>query len=215
MALVDLGTSAGLNLIADDLPALWVDEHEHPMPLEPRPPVGLRLGIDRAPLDVRRADDAMWLRACVWPSDRQRLARLEQAIGAFKARVDAPVLEARALANAATMLDSLPDAMFVLCVQTIVRDYLAPDERKRYEHGMREFLLKRPRSACVVELEVDLVNTKVSEQSAAIVARFVNREADLEELVLARTHPHPRQLFTNRDSIDAFTAAFRDTGSVA
>jgi hypothetical protein len=209
MALVDLGTSAGLNLVADALPALWVDEHGDPVPIEPRPPIALRLGLDRAPLDVRRADDAMWLRACVWPSDRQRLSRLEQAIKAFKTRVDVPVREARPLGTAATRLDSLPTDMFVLCMQTIVRDYLAPDERKRYEHGLHAFLLKRPRSACVVELEVELENAKVSEQSATIVARFARREADLEALLLARTHPHPRQLFTNRESVDSFIAAFR------
>jgi hypothetical protein len=44
IALVDLGTSAGLNLVADDLPALWVDENDAPVPVQPRPPLGLRLG---------------------------------------------------------------------------------------------------------------------------------------------------------------------------
>jgi hypothetical protein len=214
VALVDLGTSAGLNLIADDLPALWVDEHGHSLPIEPRPPVALRLGIDVNPLDVRRDDDAMWLRACVWPSDRRRLARLEQAIEAFKARpvADIPLLEARPLGSAAARLDSLPDDTLVLCVQTIVRDYLAPDERKRYEHGMRELLLRRPpRSAVMVELELDPANVKISERSATIIVRFADRRGRLHELLLARTHPHPRQLFTNRKSVEAFTAAFRPT----
>jgi hypothetical protein len=35
------------------------------------------LGLDLAPLDMRGEDAAMWLRACVWPSDRPRLLRLE------------------------------------------------------------------------------------------------------------------------------------------
>jgi hypothetical protein len=216
MALIDLGTSAGLNLVADDLPEPWVDEHEVPITLAPRPPIALRLGLDVAPLDVRRTDDAMWLRACVWPSDRMRLARLDQAIRVFAAstaRADAPVLEACALANADARLSSLPDGIFVLCTQTIVRDYLAPTERERYEAGMREFLLRRaPHSVLMAELEVDLGNVEVPNRSATIVFRFATPEGRLSELLMARTHPHPRQLFINADALTSFTAAFARAG---
>lgn len=216
MALVDLGTSAGLNLVADDLPAPWVDEHEVPIELVPRPPIALRLGLDIAPLDVRRADDATWLRACVWPSDRTRLARLDQAIRAFAARAardDAPVLEACRLADAAARLSSLPDGMFVLCTQTIVRDYLAPAERERYEAGMREFLRRRaPHSALMAELEVDLGDVDVPNRSATLVVRFATRDGSLRELVMARTHPHPRQLFIDADAVNAFSVAFARVG---
>jgi hypothetical protein len=30
----------------------------------------------------------------------------------------------------------------------------------------------------------------------------------MHELLLARTHPHPRQLFTDRGAVASFTAAF-------
>jgi hypothetical protein len=212
MALVDLGTSAGLNLVGDDLPALWVDEHGAPIPLEPRPPVSLRLGLDVAPLDVRRNDDALWLRACVWPSDRPRLARLEQAIQAFIARDlrgAAPMLETCALPDAPRRLSALPHTLFALGVQTIVRDYLTGDERARYEAEMRAWLLQRPpRSALVVELEVDLDSLKTPARSAAIVVRFAAADGQLHELAMARTHPHPRQLFTNDEAVERFIEAF-------
>ena len=213
MALVDLGASAGLNLIADDLPTLWVDDHEVPIPLEPRPPIAQRLGLDVAPLDVRDSDDAMWLRACVWPSDRPRLARLSHAIDAFIARsgrTGAPALEACALADAPARLSPLPGSMFVLCVQTIVRDYLAAAERERYEAGMRQFLMSRPpQSALIAELEVDPGSLEYAGKSATLVVRFRTTEGRLNELVMARTHPHPRQVFTNAEAIRAFTSAFR------
>lgn len=217
IALVDLGTSAGLNLVGDDLPALWVNEHGVPIPLDPRPPVAQRLGLDLAPLDVRRTDDAMWLRACVWPSDVARLMRLEQAIAALTERADrgeAPTLEACSLPSAPSRIASLPESVFVLCVQTIVRDYLAPAEREQYEAGMREFLLKRPpRSALIVELEVDLDSLDVPGRSAMVVFRFASAEGRLIDLLMARTHPHPRQLFIDADAVSAFADAFSAVGS--
>ena len=216
VALVDLGTSAGLNLIGDDLPAPWVDEHEVPIPIHPRPHVALRLGLDVGPLDVRRPDDALWLRACIWPSDGSRLTRLQQATQAFVAkgpRADAPTLEACALPDAPRRLASLPHDMFVLCVQTIVRDYLTRDERTKYEAGLRAFLLERPpRSALVAELEVDAESLNVPARSATIVCRFASTEGRLSEVLMAHTHPHPRQLFINTDAVGSFTDAFGAAG---
>jgi hypothetical protein len=51
----------------------------------PRLPAGIpeivfRRGIDVHPLDVNKEDDALWLRALVWPEDRQRAAILEKAM---------------------------------------------------------------------------------------------------------------------------------------
>jgi hypothetical protein len=212
IALVDLGTSAGLNLVGDDLPALWVDEQEVPIPIEPRPQVAMRLGLDVAPLDVRRTDDALWLRACIWPSDRSRLARLEQAIEAFTARGrrgDAPTLEQCALPDAPSRIALLPHSVFVLCIQTIVRDYLTRTERERYEAGMRKFLLGRPpRSALIVELEVDLDKLNVPPRSATMVFRFASADGSLNEMLMAHTHPHPRQLFIDAAAVRSFSDAF-------
>src|SRR5262249_22276402 len=36
-----------------------------------------RVGVDRDPVDVTGADDARWLRACLWPNQPERAARLE------------------------------------------------------------------------------------------------------------------------------------------
>ena len=217
IVLADLGTSAGLNLVADDLPALWMDEHDAPIPLEPRPPVALRLGLDASPLDVRQSDAAMWLRACVWPSDRGRLARLQQAIDAFKAhsnRADAPILEVCTLPDAPRRLSELPRDLFVLCMQTIVRDYLNTIEREHYEAGMREFLLTRaPRSALVVELEVDRGSLDVPARSATIVFHFAPAAGKVSDILVARTHPHPRQLFMDANGIQTFAGAFAPVGA--
>jgi hypothetical protein len=41
------------------------------------PEVVARVGIDLDPVDVTDADDARWLRACLWPDQPERVARLE------------------------------------------------------------------------------------------------------------------------------------------
>lgn len=128
----------------------------------------------------------MWLRACVWPSDLPRLSRLEQATEAFTAaRADRPLLEPCSLPAAPARLSLVPERMFVLCMQTIVRDYLTSPEGERYDDGIRRFLLERPPySALMVELEVDLGSLEVAPRSATLVFRFASVGGRLNELLM-------------------------------
>jgi hypothetical protein len=212
LALVDLGASAGLNLIADELPMPWIDEQGAALALVPRPGIGLRLGLDLAPLDVRAEEAAIWLRACVWPSDQPRLLRLEQGIAHFRAaasRADGPRLETCTLPEAPARLAELPSGMLALCMQIIVRDYLSPKDRERYEHGMRELLVARPpRSMLWVTLELE-PNGGSAERAVAITTRFLDAQGALRELLLARTHPHPQQLFCDATAANELCAAWR------
>ena len=41
------------------------------------PEVVARVGVDLDPVDVTDADEARWLRACLWPDQPERVARLE------------------------------------------------------------------------------------------------------------------------------------------
>lgn len=211
LTLVDLGASAGLNLVADSLPARWVDGTGAAVPVAPLPPIAMRLGIDVSPIDVANEEDAAWLRACVWPSDSARRARLEQAIAAYTARAaehGGPKLTACGLADVWPLLEVLPRDGVVLCVQTIVRDYLAADDRTRYELAKRNFLMARPpRSVFIAELELDTeagAAGAAPERSAAVTVRFREHgEREPKALVLARTHPHPRTLYVDTAAVAA------------
>jgi len=96
LGLLDAGASAGLNLLIDeyrlDYGALGALGPAHSpvvvecavrtpaLRLPPRlPSFSRRLGLDRSPVDVTKADDARWLLACVWP-DTGRLPRTAAAI---------------------------------------------------------------------------------------------------------------------------------------
>src|SRR5204862_8082828 len=48
-----------------------------PIPTRAMPEVVARVGVDLDPVDVTDADAARWLRACLWPDQPERVARLE------------------------------------------------------------------------------------------------------------------------------------------
>ena len=53
---------------------------DRPIPTRAMPEVVARVGVDLDPLDVNDAEDARWLRACLWPGQPERAARLEAEI---------------------------------------------------------------------------------------------------------------------------------------
>ena len=146
IALVDLGCSAGLNLVADMLDLAWIErtvQGERPLRVR-RPRVHARIGYDLRPGDVHDEPTVRWLRACVWPGQRDRRARLDAAIDAARR---APVFELHAagLVDVPARLDGdVPSGRFVLAYQTIVRDYLSADEQAAYTAGMCAWLGRHP-----------------------------------------------------------------------
>jgi hypothetical protein len=214
LALVDVGASAGLNLVADALPAPWTDERGDPLPVARSPDLVARLGLDAAPLDVRSSDGAQWLRALVWPGEPARLARLEAAIAAFRALDPArggPALErcsARdAPARAEEVAAAHPQAL-VLALQTVVREYLGAEEGAEYDRGMESWLLRSaPGSAAWLQLEhADEGATR--EWPSWIVARWREGSA-IRGVPLARCGYHPLALLVDRGAAQSFTAAFQ------
>jgi hypothetical protein len=214
-ALVDLGCSAGLNLVADKLPSPWRDESGGAVPTRPIPRIVERLGIDRRPLDALDPDVRSWLLACVWPGERERHERLAAALGAFEALSRAgegPALEALSLAEAPARIAAVRDDVSVLAVQTIVRDYLTEEVLARYVDGMRAWLEGRaPTRAYWVELElVRPADTAEAERMAAISVHFRPSSGTIRTLTLARTGPHPRVLAIQPDALAALAALAAD-----
>jgi hypothetical protein len=196
IALCDVGASAGLNLVADALPSIWTDPRGAPLEVVEAPAIVSRLGLDPEPLDAARDDDVRWLRACIWPGERDREARLDQAVQAFRAtriRPDAPVLAPVSARDVPTRLDLLSAAdggALVLAYQTVVRDFLAPAERAEYEAGMRGWVgAHPPGQALWMELEVV---TGTEPVAGALVAHVRAPSGEARSVELARCDVHPR-----------------------
>ena len=94
VGLIDVGCSAGLNLNVDRVGITYSNGQslgdpsspvqlsssivgDGPIPTRAMPEVVARVGVDLDPVDVTDADDARWLRACLWPDQPERVARLD------------------------------------------------------------------------------------------------------------------------------------------
>jgi hypothetical protein len=107
IGLIDVGCSAGLNLNVDRVGITYSNGQslgdpsspvqlsasivgDRPIPAWTMPDVIGRVGVDLDPVDVTDADDARWLRACLWPDQPERVARLEAEMAL--AATDPPLL---------------------------------------------------------------------------------------------------------------------------
>lgn len=119
VGLIDVGCSAGLNLNVDRVGITYsngqsLGDQSSPvqlsasivgnrrLPTRAMPEVVARVGIDLDPVDVTDPDAARWLRACVWPDQSERAARLDADL--TLAATDPPLL------LHGDALDMLPDA---------------------------------------------------------------------------------------------------------
>jgi len=150
--LVELGPSAGLNLVWDRYRCVYRGGARGPVGagLELRGEersavpgevlgvdvrVGRRLGIDRSPVDVTTEDGARLLTSFVWADQTDRIARLRAAIAAL--RSDPPGL------MQADFLDVLPDVLsrrrsdaLTVVFQTAVLGYVGDEGRSRVRQAL-------------------------------------------------------------------------------
>jgi len=98
LSLIEIGASAGLNLLWDrygydydngrrygipdsplQIPCIWRGDILPPLP-SPLPEAAFRVGIDLRPVDTSDSDAVLWLRALIWPEHHERVSRLQQAL---------------------------------------------------------------------------------------------------------------------------------------
>jgi hypothetical protein len=159
MGLVDVGASAGLNLIADRY-RLDYGEHGstgpadspvviqcdvvggHPPIAAALPVFAMRVGLDRSPIDLADSDDARWLLACVWP-DTGRLERTAASIRL--ARDPRPDVHAGdAVGDLPHLLDQLDEGMGAVVINSWSFSYLSQAEREGYIEVLRDASRRRP-----------------------------------------------------------------------
>jgi len=158
--LVELGPSAGLNLLWDRYACHyragrvgpeepWLEltgEERRPVPtdvLAARPAVRGRVGIDRAPIDVTSEDGARLLACFVWADQTERLELLRRAIETV--RRDPPeLLRGDLVETLPSVLAARPDDALTVVFQTAVLGYLGDDRREQVRETLRAAGEERP-----------------------------------------------------------------------
>jgi len=161
LALLDVGTSAGLNLGVD---VYRYDHGGEPVGGPVRPgipviacePVGPlrapldgtlnlrhRLGIDPAPVDVTDERAVRWLRACLWPNDRVRAERFDQAVALARDHRWPVRREADCTAAIEAWLDTLPKDVLPVVFNSWVLTYFDADGLRRHDRVVTDLVARR------------------------------------------------------------------------
>jgi len=119
--LIDMGTSAGLNLAVDRYRYRWGDTEWGPesevmletevrgRPPQPRPiEILSRTGLDLHPVDAGDPTERRWLEALIWPEHHERRGRLQAAL-ALAASLEMTMLPGSAIDTLGPALEALPD----------------------------------------------------------------------------------------------------------
>ena len=215
IALLDVGASAGLNLVADRLPAIWHEPSRVPIPVARSIRAVARIGLDARPIDVRDADQIAWLRACLWPGERARRERFDAAVSAMLDSIDrpgGPVLERANVVDAparlALLAAEVPDGTLVLAYQTIVLAYLEPDVRAAYVAGMNAWLESRPRGQALW-MELEMAPETDAPVHALITAHAKSSDGTVRSLEIARCGYHPVEVAPNVPAVAELASLLR------
>lgn len=208
IALVDLGASAGLNLIADSLERVWVDGEGHPIPtLQESGRIVRRLGLDRRPIRPLHDEQALWLRSCIWAGETERIARFGDAVRSFRSLLgtaSGPTLEEMSATlmpeRLAALRAELGQEPFILCYQSIVRDYFEPSERESYFAGMREWL-RSEEGGRALWMELEIAPDGTQELPVTLVAHARDGEGAVRSSFLGRCGFHPRTVYVQPEGV--------------
>ena len=212
LALVDVGASAGLNLL---LPHYGFDYGEHGtidgrtsivLPCSLRgvapegfaapdrvPPVGSAVGIDMHPVDVLDDDAVRWLRACVWPDMADRFSRLVEAIGL--ARQHPPVVHSGdAVDGIAALVMSSGRSGHPVVLTSWVLNYLPTDRQREFVERLDRIGSTTDLSWVIAESPAETPGLPVATGDPAEVLTVVSlvrwRGGERTIARLGTAHPH-------------------------
>ena len=208
LGLLDVGASAGLNLQIDRYayeyrpggrvgaaaPVTLAVATRGPVPVPDRvPAIGARLGIDRQPVDIGDAAEVAWLRACVWPDQRDRFARLAAALEIARAN-PVEVRRGDAVADLAAGVETVAAGGHPVVVNTWVLSYLTARERAAYLSELRRIGAARDLSWVYAESPAQTPELphprQLAGQDMTVIGAVCWRGGEEQTRHVARAHPH-------------------------
>jgi hypothetical protein len=202
IALIEIGCSAGLNLLLDRygydygeghrlgtgqpvlssaIPADWIPDAF--------PSIPWRLGIDREPVDVMDDDAVKWLRACVYADQTERVRRL--ALAVETARRDPPDIVA---GNVLDVLEDVvaraPAEAHLVLLHTWVVAYLTRDERAAFFELVDRIGAQRNLTWLSAEGQSVVAPLGLERAPTTVVGQVTYTDRHRDITVLGTCHPH-------------------------
>jgi len=199
LSLIEIGPSAGLNLIWDKYGVRYARDGETvaavdagaPLvidcelrgdgvpPAGAAPRVGGRVGLELNPVDLSNRDDRDWLRALIWPDQLSRLTRLDKAIALFAA--EKPAIRAGdALTLLPDALAAVPRDHVPVVYHTIAVYQFSREMREALESILTIAGLRRPVWRLSFEFDGSLY----------VLSVICYADGTRDETKLASCHPH-------------------------
>jgi hypothetical protein len=152
VGLIDVGCSAGLDLHVDRVGITYSNGQSlgdpsspvqlssvlvghRPVPTWAMPEVVARVGVDLDPVDVTDAENARWLRACLWPDQPERAARLEAEM-ALAATAPPLLLQGNAVELVPDAFARVPADALPVVTTTWALSHLPLESRLRFLHRL-------------------------------------------------------------------------------
>jgi hypothetical protein len=168
VSLLDLGASAGLNLLFDDYAytyrastgdarveagapgsavslACTARSELARLPELRLPEMAARVGLDLAPLDPFSDDDARWLLACQWPDNPVRFARLRAALDNVRVSPHPPLLvRGDMVKDVPRVVSSIEDGGPLVVFHSWVAAYLDEEQQRALVESVVDLGVNRP-----------------------------------------------------------------------
>lgn len=197
LALIEIGASAGLNLLWDRYGyeysngACWGEAAplrltcalrggSFPLVDGQRPAIASRVGIDVNPVEVRNPEAVLWLRALIWPGALERVKRFEHAV-AIAQREEFQLIAGDALEALPRVLSAVPEGVLACVYHTFTLNQFSPEARAHVWAQLADFARRRP----VVELAVEWLGPE-----GPLVTQATFERGQRIEIVLAAAHHH-------------------------
>lgn len=198
LSMIEVGTSAGLNLNWDNYSYDYGDGNIHgnqSSPVRIRtdmigngrpeisgdvPKVAYRIGLEYSAIDLSNHDDVTWLKALVWPENTTRLHNLEEAIKLFQADPP-PIIEGNAIDTLSQAISDAPDNSTICVFHTHTLNQFSESDRNAFYDLLRSESYSRP--IFVVSSE-----SRIRPEPLLEIRRFQNGSRRKKRLAVSDPH---------------------------
>jgi len=207
LAHLDIGTSAGLNLLLPRYEFHYVPDGavggpspvviqcatrgRVPVPASV-PDIGISIGLDISPIDVLDDEEVLWLEACVWPDQPDRFARLVAAIELAR-RHPPDVRRGDAEGALPELVEEAAAHGHPVVTNSWVLNYLSPSQRTAYVDALDGVGRGRDLSWIIAESPAQTPELPVpaaTTEDLTVVSLVRWRAGRRTVIRLATTHPH-------------------------